>query len=185
MRKNLVLTIIGKDRPGLVEAVADVVARQGGNWLESRMARLAGRFAGVLCVEVEAEQLSSLQAALGSLEGEGLRLLVDEAESGDSLAGTRLALELVGHDQPGIVHRVSQLLAELGVNVEELETVRQEAPMAGGTLFRARALVLVPRDLETARLRAALEQIGNELIVDIELSELEEEALAGHGSSHE
>ena len=45
---SLVLTLIGPDRPGLVERVSDVVASHGGNWLESRMAHLAGQFAGKL-----------------------------------------------------------------------------------------------------------------------------------------
>ena len=49
---TLVLTLIGPDRAGLVEAVAAVVADHGGNWLESRMSRLAGQFAGILEVEV-------------------------------------------------------------------------------------------------------------------------------------
>ena len=49
---DLVLTLIGSDRPGLVEAVAEVIAGHGGNWLESRMAHLAGKFAGILRVEI-------------------------------------------------------------------------------------------------------------------------------------
>ncbi len=45
---DLVLTLIGPDRPGLVEAVAEPIAAHGGNWLESRMAHLAGQFAGIV-----------------------------------------------------------------------------------------------------------------------------------------
>ena len=52
---NLVLTLIGPDRPGLVEAVAQPIAANGGNWLESRMAHLGGKFAGILRVDVPAD----------------------------------------------------------------------------------------------------------------------------------
>ena len=46
MKSYLVMTVLGNDRPGLVRSLADTVASHGGNWLESRMARLAGQFPG-------------------------------------------------------------------------------------------------------------------------------------------
>ena len=55
MQRLLVMTVIGQDRPGLVESVAALVAENGGNWLESRMSRLGGHFAGILRVEVPGE----------------------------------------------------------------------------------------------------------------------------------
>ena len=67
----LVLTLIGPDRPGIVDSVSEVVAAHGGNWLESRMAHLAGKFAGVLCVEVADDQAAALEDALSRLDVDG------------------------------------------------------------------------------------------------------------------
>jgi glycine cleavage system regulatory protein len=178
MRRSLVLTLLGPDRPGLVEAVAAGIARHGGNWLESRMASLAGEFAGLLRVEVDATDAHGLESALRSLEtGTGLAILVKEARAAEpgveDAAGRLLALELVGTDRPGIVREISQALAAKGVNVEELETECTSAPMTGETLFRARALLRLPRDARTRaaeeELLASLEAIAEDLMVDLTL----------------
>jgi len=146
MRRSLVLTLLGPDRPGLVEAMAALIARHGGNWLESRMASLAGEFAGILRVEVDADEAPALESALRSLEADqGLAILVKSARDIEAPEGRLLSLELVGTDRPGIVREISQALAAKGVNVEELETECTSAPMTGETLFRARALLRLPR----------------------------------------
>lgn len=167
---SLVLTLLGPDRPGLVEAVADVIAGHGGNWLESRMAHLAGKFAGVLRAEVPADKVDPVLQALRKLEGRGLKI-VAEAAGGDEAASDQKAmnLELVGLDRPGIVKEISQLLAQQGVNVEELTTDRTSAPMSGEMLFHARARVHIPATTDLARLRGGLERLANDLVVEIRL----------------
>jgi glycine cleavage system regulatory protein len=170
MRRSLVLTLLGPDRPGLVEAMAALIARHGGNWLESRMASLAGEFAGILRVEVDEESAAELESALRSLEAEqGLAILVKGGRAIEPPAGRLLVLELVGTDRPGIVREVSQALAAKGVNVEELETECTSAPMTGETLFRARALLRLPRGAAEEDLQVAVESIAEDLMVDIRL----------------
>ena len=108
MRKSLVLTIIGTDRTGLVESVARTIEKHHGNWVESRMARLAGKFAGVLRVDVDAAAAAKLADALDQLKTQGLTVVVESsAESTDQEAARVLQLELVGHDRPGIVRQVA------------------------------------------------------------------------------
>jgi glycine cleavage system regulatory protein len=168
---SLVLTLLGPDRPGLVEAVADVIAAHGGNWLESRMAHLAGKFAGVLRADVPADKVESVLSALGRLETRGLKI-VAEAGAKDEPRGQRpMSLELVGLDRPGIVREISQLLAAQGVNVEELTTDRSSAPMSGEMLFHARARVHIPAGADLAQLRSGLERLANDLVVEIRLAE--------------
>src|SRR5262245_61065327 len=174
MRRSLVLTLLGPDRPGLVGALAALIARHGGNWIESRMASLAGEFAGLLRVEVEAEHAGELESALRSLEADqGLAILVKTAGEGTESAGPSsgrlLALELVGTDRPGIVREISQSLAARGVNVEELETECTSAPMTGETLFRARALLRLPAGAAEEELQAGIEAIAEDLMVDVTL----------------
>jgi glycine cleavage system regulatory protein len=167
MRDTLVLTILGPDRTGLVEALAQRIAGVGGNWEESRMARLAGQFAGVLLVTVDPKRTDELVAALRALESGGLQVTVRATTAPAPSAGTRARLELTGTDRPGIVRDISRVLAERGVNVEELESGVVSAPMSAEPMFRARARLLVPTGVVLADLRGNLEALGGELMVDL------------------
>jgi glycine cleavage system regulatory protein len=174
---DLVLTLIGPDRPGLVEAVAEVVASHGGNWLESRMAHLAGQFAGILRIEVAENKAQAVLAGLAALEERGLRVVGEPSRAEtQATTGRTLALELVGLDRPGIVREISQLLANGGANVEELATDRSSAPMSGEMLFHAKARVRLPSDADLALLRAALERLASDLMIEIRLVETALEA---------
>lgn len=170
MLATLVMTVIGTDRSGLVQLVAARVADHGGNWLESRMCRLGGQFAGILRVEVAGEQRDELVNALRTLEVEGLRVIM-HAESGGEIGpdkqGALAMVEIVGHDRPGILRSVSGVLARHGVNVEELSSERVPAPQGGGILFQARATVFVPASVKFADVRTDLEKIAADLMVDL------------------
>ncbi|MDX6751667.1 ACT domain-containing protein [Geminicoccaceae bacterium 1502E] len=168
----LTLTLIGEDRPGLVELLSERIAGGGGNWLESRMARLGGRFAGVLLVEVPAEGVVGLGDALRKLEGQGLRVTVEEGGGEPAPAPLRtLELALVGHDRPGIVRDVARVLAARQVGIEELETGVESGSFSGEALFRARARLTLPAGLSPEELRMALETLANELMADLTLQE--------------
>ena len=170
MLATLVMTIIGADRPGLVQLIATRVADHGGNWLESRMCHLGGQFAGILRAEVPAAKVDELVKALQTLESAGLRVtLHTESGAAPSAIGSVAALELVGQDRPGILRLVAGVLATHGVNVEELASERVSAPMGGGTLFKARATVLVPPGTSLSALRGDLERIASDLMVDLNL----------------
>ena len=168
MPQHLVVTFTGPDRPGIVDALADLVQRHGANWERSRMATLAGRFAGVLEVTADPERAAALA---GALEGvEDLTVRVDRGSSGpapDSL----LRLELTGQDRPGIVHEVTRILAARAVSIHELETETVETPVGGGMLFRATAELSAPANVSRETLQAALEEIAHDLMVEIELTE--------------
>ena len=171
MQIPLVMTVIGEDRTGLVESVARLVADHGGNWLESRMCRLGGEFAGILRVHVPAERRAALEQALSGLPN--LTVVVRADESAGTPAPRQLAsLEVVGHDRPGIVREVSGALAAEGVNVEELVTECTSAPMSGEPLFQARAKLLLPAGTTVSGLRQSLEQAVTGLTVEVTLVEL-------------
>lgn len=166
---SIALTVIGDDRAGLVSALATVVADHGGNWLESQMARLAGKFAGIALVDVPAANMAEFCAALDGLRADGLDITVTSTDAVDA-AGETLVLQLTGNDRPGIVAQVSHALASLGVTIDELATGTVEAPMAGGLLFQADAIVRLPSNVTPDDVRAALEPLAGELMVDLEFS---------------
>src|SRR5690348_9128861 len=173
MVQPLVMTIIGPDRPGLVESIAAQVTEHQGNWLESRMSRLGGFFAGILRVELPSERRQELIGSLESLKAKGLTVVVHPDEKLAALpAGQIVQLEVVGHDRPGIVRQISQALAAYGVNVEELDTECASAAMSGESLFKARARLSIPESCNTAELRRRLEHIAEDLIVDLTFEEV-------------
>ena len=167
MRTSLVLTLIGDDRPGIVEQLSDRILATGANWEESRMARLAGKFAGLLRVSVDAGQADALAATLRALDTGGLSIVVEPSAQPATPTLRMIWLELIGHDHPGIVHDIARALAQHGVNIEELETDLTSAPMSGDTLFRARATLSVPRTVSVEQLRTVLQALAGELIVDL------------------
>jgi glycine cleavage system regulatory protein len=163
------MTIIGPDRPGLVESLATIVAEHRGNWVESRMSHLAGQFAGILRVEIAEVDAGALKGALAALESEGVRTIAFEAEEAVAASGDCVDLELFGQDRPGIVREIAHSLAEHGVNVEELQTECTSAPMSGERIFKAQARLRIPRDLSLDELRLQLEKIASDLMVDVRL----------------
>jgi glycine cleavage system regulatory protein len=175
MLTTLVMTVIGADRPGLVQLVAACVADHGGNWLESRMCHLGGQFAGILRVEVAAAQADGLVRALQALEKDGLRVIL-HTEGGAALstssgqAAAAVSLELVGQDRPGILRAISAVLAAHGINVEDLASERVSAPMGGGILFQATIRVSVPASANLGAVRGDLEKIAADLMVDVRLN---------------
>jgi glycine cleavage system regulatory protein len=166
----LVLTVLGEDRPGLVESLSQVIAAHDGNWLESRMSRLAGKFAGILRASVPAFQVEALTTTLRELESHGLRLLIEWSDHDEPAQAYQiLKLDLIGNDRVGIIHDISQALAANGVNIDELNTDYLSAPMSGEMLFKAAALIRVPLEVAVADLQTHLEHIAHDLMVDIAL----------------
>lgn len=174
-KTSLVLTILGNDRPGLVESIARVVSDHNANWLESRMAHLAGHFAGILRVEVDEDQAESLATALAALRedvgGSGLETVVHpDATPITPSEGPSLLLDVSGHDRPGIVREISRVLATQGVNVEELATETIAAANTGQPVFRATAKLRFVGEGSEQTLRAALEAVATDLVVDVTLA---------------
>lgn len=169
MHAALVLTVIGRDRPGLVERLASLIAGQGGNWLESRMSRLGGEFAGILRLTLPAEREESLRQALAALGDSGLTVLVKRDDATPPAPTRLMLLELIGQDRPGIVRQIAAALAARGANVEELDTECVSAPMSGEPLFKATARLALPPGCEPAQLRADLELVASDLLVDLTL----------------
>jgi glycine cleavage system regulatory protein len=169
---RLVLTVIGDDRSGLVRALADVVTKHGGNWEESQLAELAGKFAGIVVVSVPQARAEEFASALSTLDG----LLEVSAHPGaepgaeapaQDAATDHLTIDLLGNDHPGIVREVSTVLSHHDLSIETMTTGTREAPMAGGLLFEAHVVIDVPAGSDTAALRADLERLAAEFLVDI------------------
>lgn len=170
MTASLVLTVLGDDRPGLVDDLSGVITAHKANWEESRMSHLAGKFAGILRISAPDHAINDLIQALEDLNASGLRVVVElSGEAAPEAGDTGLTLELVGQDHPGIVHDITHALASLEINVEEFSSAVENASMAGGDLFRAEIRLRVPPTVSQEQLRELMENLANELMVDITL----------------
>ena len=168
---TFILTVTGDDRPGLVSDLAAPIKAHGASWERSQMTRLAGKFAGIVLVTVADQRHDALVADLRALEAQGLQMVLERTDEPVEHESLRLQLELLGADHPGIVAEISAALADRGVSIEELSTDVRDAPMAGGMLFEARAVLNAPPTTSTEALRSTLEGLADELMVEIRLSD--------------
>lgn len=171
MKASLVLTVIGPDKPGLVELLSQTIANHEGNWLESAMSRLAGKFAGILIAEVPESQTEALISALNKLEQQGLKVIAERSSEPEQVQNQKsFSLELTGHDKPGIVREISLALAQRKINVERLNTELVSGSMSGELLFKANADLSASPEVDFDDLQDALEAIAGDLMVDITLN---------------
>ncbi len=168
----LVITLLSNDQTGIVKQIADVISEHKGNWLESRMAQLAGKFAGILKVSIDASQSAELTDALTHLSKAGIQILIDTAESDDTEPSTNntLSFELVGADRIGIVSEISQAFSEKGISIDEMETHCSSMAWSGEPLFEANGILLLTKDTDKDQLRDQLDIIEDKLGVDITLT---------------
>lgn len=171
---SFILTLVGPDRPGLVRHLAEQVALRGGSWLESRMARLAGQFAGIVRVQIADGEVGALTQSFEKLRAEGMQVAIHPAADAPAPpppAASLLMLDLVCQDRPGIVREIARVLSASGVNIEELTTDILSGSFSGETMFRAEARLLVPAAIGEDGLRRDLERLGNDLMVDFRLTQ--------------
>ena len=169
---QLVASVVGPDRHGIVSLLADRAQRYGANWAASRMTRLAGEFAGTVHFEVPREHADALSEALRQLGSSGLQVVVarsDAASVPDTLRP--FELELVGEDRVGIVSGLTRMLAERGISIENIHTEINRSGVSGKQTFRINAHLLVPAALPLDALRRDLGTLASEMMLDIALGE--------------
>lgn len=172
MQTELIFTILGEDRPGLIELLADRVVEFGGSWMESSMSRLGGQFAGIVRIQASRDDVSAIQGRLEELEASHkLSITLFSADTSEKPLGKRASLSLLGHDRKGIVLNLTQNLAKLHVNVEELETRVEPASMDGQPMFKARAVIHLPDGCSIESVTQNLESIAGDIMVDINILE--------------
>ena len=171
MKARAILVVSGSDRPGLTKALAEAVHAAGGNWLESHLSRLGGKYVGSVLVELDAAALPRLEAQVRSVDASGLRVSLVPADDEAPIEGDTLTVELVGQDHPGIVREVTTVLAALGVNIDSLTTSTEHGAWSGEPLFRAEVRVTLPQGVDRDEVQCALEAISGEVMVDFTVRE--------------
>jgi len=165
---SCIVSFIGDDRPGLVDSLSRAIRDAGGNWQDSRLARMGGKFAGLIRVRLPAEHMDALRKALAAT---GLDCTVTDTHDGEAPQGALLTLTVVGPDRPGIVREIASELGARSINVQRMESHVEPAPMSSETLFHASIQVRLPSDLDRASLAARLDEIAAYMTIEIDLLE--------------
>jgi glycine cleavage system regulatory protein len=159
------------DRPGVIEQISAVIAAHNGNWLDSQLSRLGGRFAGVLQVLLPDEEATELSAALEGLASAGITATLTSAgEPVESNPAVR-RLTLLGPDRPGIVHELTRALHSAGFNIQSMDTTVETAPMSGEPLFRANARIEMLEGSRLDELEWLLDAMADSMTLEIDLLE--------------
>jgi glycine cleavage system regulatory protein len=164
---NYLLTVNGEDRKGLVEALASAIERLKGNWLESRLCRLGGQFAGIVNVQFS-ETPSELPERVQTLAC--LWNSVEDPETSD-VQKEEATVKILAADRPGIIKQISHVLAAHGANVEEIESFVRSAPFSGERMFEAHYTISLDVETDKEHLRDGLESLAEELMCDIDYIE--------------
>ena len=173
MKTSIVLTVLAADRPGLVSDLSTIARNHSANWVNSKMSRLAGRFAGLVHLEVMQQQLDSLITALKDLQNQGIQIHInhnDESAPMQAHSDETLVVELLGQDREGIIKDISQQLAILGINITELLTEQRTASMSNEILFFAKITVVLPETISADDVQTQLEAMSDQFMVDIVIS---------------
>ncbi len=170
METSYIVTFIGDDRPGLVESLSRVIESNQGSWLESRLSQLGGKFAGLVLVTLPGDNGAALEADLKELSASGLSVRVTPATAMTaSSRGQSITLKVIGPDRLGIVREISRALAQREVNVVEMDSQVDSAPMSAELIFSARIDGEIPEHINLDDLEDSLEEIANTMTLEIDL----------------
>lgn len=167
---SLIVTVVGRDRPGIVRQISDCVQGTLVNWADSRMNHFAGHFAGTIHLQVAPKDAATVSAALQGLTSEGLQVQLARSDAPPMAFGNRmLKVELSGPDRPGIIRELSASLAERSVSIHDLHTEILPPAERDQHLFRVQALLVVPENLADGALRELLEKLASQMMMDVAL----------------
>ncbi len=175
MQTSYTVTFIGDDRPGLVEQLSAVIERNGGNWHESKLSQLGGKFAGLILVSLPADGGPALESELGALASSGISVRVTATDDitvkpGPApVPGRGITLTVIGPDRRGIVREISHALAQRQINVLEMDTDVQSAAMSAEMIFTARIEAWIPEDTNLDELSTSLDEIAENMTLEIDL----------------
>lgn len=168
MKQEIVLSVIADDHTGIVQTLAQTITDHGGNWLDSSMSHLGGKFAGIVLLEVSETREKGLEDALRSLDRPDLHVSFERTAPAKPHPYHYVMVNIVANDRPGIVEEIAELLARYDINIETLSTSVADTPMSSGHLFKARFQANLPREMGYEDLQQVLESASDDLMVELE-----------------
>lgn len=157
MDQLIIISALGSDRPGIVQALSGAVLAREGNILDSRMTVLGGEFAVLMLVSGSEATLSTLEADQNALADElDLNLVLRRTRApGSRPTALPYRVEVIAMDHPGIVHEIANFFSERGINISDLNTGTYAAPHTGTRMFSLHLNLSIPAEQSVGKLREA------------------------------
>jgi len=162
-----ILTVMAKDKPGIVQAISEIILANQGSWLESSLSRLGGQFAGIIAVIIPDESLDDFKRGLADIVADGITVKIQSFNEGGNVSGKPATILVEANDRFGIIDEISSALAQKSVNVEKLVSECESASMAGYDLFKAKVHVILPEGFTVNQLQTLMENVSDDLMVVI------------------
>lgn len=164
---EFVFTIVADDKPGIAKILAQEIENHQGNWLESRMASMSGKFAGIVRVNFASPDATKrVDQLISDLSAKGFIMTSANGTPGQQSLPSK-QISVTGNDRTGIVHEVTQALSALNANVIDLKTEVFPAQMSGGVIFKATIDFELGDEQLMDNVIAALEKLSPDLMVDL------------------
>ncbi|GAB2189604.1 ACT domain-containing protein [Sessilibacter sp. MAH1] len=171
MHDHAVMTVLTDDKPGIVEFIANIIERNNGNWTESQLQHLHGKFAGILSITLESNLRAQLESDLQALTAKGIHYQLSWSSPTLPSTGKTAKLSVLGPDRTGIIKEIAQALAQRSINLLNLESRCTSAPWTGEALFEANAEISVPKSTDMEELVNKLSVITDELGLELTLED--------------
>jgi glycine cleavage system regulatory protein len=171
MTTRVLISFFCEDRPGVIKELSGAIASCDGNWLDSQLSQLGGRFAGILQAHLPEDKRAALEDALVQLKAKGITATLTDAGDPSATPQSVRRLTLVGPDRPGIVHELTRTLSAGGFNVLSLDTQVEAAPMSGEPMFSAKARIEIADNTQLGALEQKLELMSEAMTLEIDLVE--------------
>lgn len=174
VEQKFIMTAFGKDRPGIVAEIAQIIYENKCNLEDSNMGRLADEFTLILLLAGSGDDLQDkLSRACRRLEMEKdifafVRPLDYQLPAVNGKSNSYF-IQVEGVDQVGIVYKISRLLANRGINIDSLKSRKKFTPNSGTAMYSMEILATLPDEITVESLSAEMETLGHELHVDIDI----------------
>lgn len=173
MKKYMILFVVGKDRPGIVDDTSTLLYDRGAKIQDSRMAVMGGCFSIMTLFSCSEDQLKDIRTGLNKLEALGLESSLHEAEepnAGPHHAALPLHIDVTAMDHPYIVQRIVHILRDHDVNILSLTTQVTRAPLSGSPLFNLRLQAAIPAEKQISKVKDDLNALAEEINLDLNYS---------------
>ena len=165
--KSILISVLGDDKPGLLDSLSEIIVTNDGDWIESNMSTVEAKFAGILRVNVPLKNAKKLIKELTSSKL-GLQIACEETAPVKFSDFKSYNIELIGQNHVGIINKLSHVLTyELKANVEGIKTEIIDTSISGEQLFKAQITLHLPKSVDERLIKDKLELIADEMMVEI------------------
>jgi glycine cleavage system transcriptional repressor len=171
MKKFLVITAVGTDRPGLIRDLAKAIADLGCNVSDARMSVLGSEFSLMMLVSGSWNAIAKLESQAAAL-GKKVDLVLNayrtegRAPREDVMA---YVVDMATLDRPGIIAEVTDFFASRNINIDEMSSWSYSAIHTGAPMLSLSMNIGIPADVHIGRLRDEFTDFCDALNLDATL----------------